>query len=181
MLAHNQFSDWTRAEYKAMLGYIKNDNKKSEGYVKFAPTNADGINWVEQGAVTPVKDQGRCGSCWAFSSTGSLEGAHFVAANELLSFSEQQLVDCAFLAYGNLGCNGGLQSNAYNYYETHNAILESDYPYTSGGGQRGTCQYSGASATSVRVSGYDDVTPNDVDQMKAALMQQPLAIAIEAD
>merc|ERR1739846_127827 len=90
-------------------------------------------NWVEDGAVTPVKDQGQCGSCWAFSTTGSLEGAHFVATGELLSFSEQQLVDCAGIKYGNMGCNGGLQDNAYKYYEAgFNAYEETDYPYTSG-------------------------------------------------
>ena len=180
---HNQFSDWTYAEYKAILGY-----RKPEGHTRpvatFNETNSDGINWVDLGAVTPVKDQGQCGSCWAFSSTGSIEGAHFVKTGKLESFSEQQLVDCAFYQYGypNYACYGGLQDYAYNYYETHNAELESVYPYVSGTSlHRTTCQYNESSATSVEVSTYAAVTPNNPAQMKAALEQQPLAIAIEAD
>ena len=177
---HNQFSDWTDAEYKSILGYVRGERSERK-----APTvldtsmNADSVNWVEAGAVTPVKDQGQCGSCWAFSSTGSLEGAHFIATGELLSFSEQQLVDCAYIKYGNYGCNGGLQDNAYKYYEDGNdAELESVYPYK---GVKGTCAYDSSSATAVTVSNYTTVTPDSVDQMKAALNQQPLAIAIEAD
>merc|ERR1711957_190631 len=153
---HNQFSDWTFAEY-----------------------NASSVNWVTAGAVGAVKDQGQCGSCWAFSSTGSLEGAHFIATGELLSFSEQQLVDCAYTKYGNYACNGGLQTNAYHYYEAGNkAELESVYPYA---GVKQTCAYNASSATAVTVSDYTDVTPNNKSQMMAALNKQPLAVAIEAD
>ena len=179
---HNQFSDWSHAEYKSMLGYVRGQSDKRNVKIFDESANADSLNWVEAGAVTPVKDQGQCGSCWAFSTTGSLEGAHFVASGELLSFSEQQLVDCAYLKYGNMGCNGGLQDNAYKYYEAgYNAELESVYPYTSGAGQRGTCQYKESSATSVTVSKYVDVTPSSPSQMMAALNVQPLAVAIEAD
>ena len=179
---HNQFSDWSRAEYKAMLGYVRSETDVRKVHIFDESANADSLNWVDAGAVTPVKDQGQCGSCWAFSTTGSLEGAHFVASGELLSFSEQQLVDCAYLKYGNMGCNGGLQDNAYKYYEAgYNAELESVYPYTSGAGQRGTCQYDESSATSVTVSKYVDVTPSSPSQMMAALNVQPLAVAIEAD
>ncbi len=183
-VGHNQFSDWSAAEYKNILGYKRDELKVSPTPVKYDTSrNASSVNWVEAGAVTPVKDQGQCGSCWAFSTTGSLEGAHFVATGDLLSFSEQQLVDCAGLAYGNLGCNGGLQENAYNYYEAgFKAELESVYPYTSGTTMRKSdCAYNESSTTAVTVSDYTAVQPDSVSDMKAALNNQPLAVSIEAD
>merc|ERR1711934_533897 len=180
---HNQFSDWSHAEYKSMLGYARGEQDVRNVKIFDESMNADSLNWVDAGAVTPVKDQGQCGSCWAFSTTGSLEGAHYVATGDLLSFSEQQLVDCSFLSYGNLACNGGLQENAYNYYEAgYKAELESVYPYTSGTTMsKGTCAYDSSSTTAVTVSSYDAVTPDSYTDMKAALNVQPLAVSIEAD
>lgn len=101
---HNQFSDWTHEEYKNLLGYQggMHMNRVYKHYDESA--NADSVNWVNKGAVTPVKDQGSCGSCWSFSATGALEGAHQIATGDLLSFSEQQLVSCSTANYG---CNGG--------------------------------------------------------------------------
>jgi len=179
---HNQFSDWHQTEFKAIMGYVPEEERVKVATM-FKETNADGINWVDRGAVTGVKDQGQCGSCWAFSTIGSLEGAHYMATGELQSFSEQQLVDCAGLRYGLLGCNGGMQDRAYNYYEAgHKAMKEDAYPYTSGTTKKsGSCQYSEADATSVTVTDYSYVTKNTPSQMKAALENGPLAVAIEAD
>jgi len=100
-LGHNKFSDMTDAERSRFNGALKHFAGEP---VILEETNAETVNWITSGAVTPVKDQGQCGSCWAFSSTGALEGAHQIATGTLLSFSEQELVDCSTANYG---CNGG--------------------------------------------------------------------------
>ena len=111
-----------------------------------------------------------------------MEGAHFVASGELLSFSEQQLVDCATGIYLNMGCNGGNPLWAYRYLKSHMAELESEYPYTSGGGDDSTpCYYDEHSKTAVDVSASASVAASNPDQMMAALEKQPLAVLVEAD
>ena len=178
---HNQFSDWSPVEKKQILGYVKDDKFTAETKT-FEPTDEQEVNWVTNGAVTAVKDQGVCGSCWAFSSTGALEGSHYIATGELLSFSEQQLVDCSGRLYGNAGCNGGLQQGAFKYYERYMAELESVYPYRSGitGKSLGACKYDSKSKTAVDVSSYTMVSESNPVQMKAALATQPLAVSVHA-
>ena len=132
-LGHNQFSDRSHEEYRQSLGYTLMQDAPKNIVVLEEANGPSEVNWVTAGAVTKVKDQGSCGSCWSFSTTGSMEGAHFVASGKLESFSEQQLVDCAYGAsYGSYGCNGGSMDGAMIYYETSNAELESVYPYVSG-------------------------------------------------
>ena len=113
------------------------------------------VDWVKAGAVTPIKDQAQCGSCWAFSTTGSMEGAHFLKGNELLSFSEQQLVDCS-KAEGNNGCGGGLMDNGFKYFEKTLVELEKDYPYTA---KDGTCSFAAHPKTKVEATTFADVKP----------------------
>ena len=104
VLGHNQFSDYSREEYTAMLGY-KAGPQEVHAYKHFdESSNSMTVDWTTAGAVTPVKDQGQCGSCWSFSATGALEGAHQILTGTLLSFSEQQLVSCSTANYA---CNGG--------------------------------------------------------------------------
>ena len=177
-LGRNQFSDWSHSEYTSLLGYIEKPIEDRTFTIYDESSNDMTVNWVEAGAVTPVKDQGQCGSCWSFSSTGALEGEHFIKTGDLLSFSEQQLVSCSKL---NLGCNGGNQSLAFKYWKTHKAELESTYPYVSGTGQNPECAYDEGSATSVEVTSNGFVTQDSVSQMKAALAVQPLSVSIEAD
>jgi len=135
-LGHNQFSDKTEAEYKRVLGYVAPVATDEPVVTLDTSSLPASVDWRTLGAVTPVKDQGSCGSCWAFSSTGALEGIHEITTQTLLSFSEQQLVDCV-PAPRSFGCNGGRQAAAFRYYLQNFAALEADYPYTA---VDGTCQ-----------------------------------------
>jgi C1A family cysteine protease len=128
----NQFADLSTAEFSAQIGCLITPTTASNAVntsvnVEIPAT----VNWATAGAVTPIKNQGQCGSCWAFSTTGSLEGVNFIFnGGKLLSFSEQQLVDCSD-SYGNQGCNGGLMDNAFKYVMANGIELESVYPYTA--------------------------------------------------
>merc|ERR1711988_872050 len=162
---------------KRMLGYKPEMKKLS---VQSAPLLDDSnlasdVNWVEKGAVTPVKNQGQCGSCWAFSTTGSVEGAMFLYSGELESYSEQQLVDCS---KQNNGCNGGLMDYAFKYIETAPLELESEYPYHA---KKSKCKYEKSKGKG-KVKGFKDVRKDTTGmQLKAALAHGPVSVAIEAD
>lgn len=181
-LAMNQFGDLTAAEFKEhYLGGFK--PLGSHGCVGFSEINADApesIDWRTMDAVTSVKDQGQCGSCWAFSATGAVEGIMAIEGQYLTDLSEQQLVDCATgFAYGSHGCNGGLMDGAFKYVMKYGQCSLAEYPYVSGesktGGDCRPCD------SQVQLSGCSDVTPNDQLALKSAVAQQPVAIAIEAD
>jgi C1A family cysteine protease len=144
------------------------------------------INWMDLGAVTPIKDQGQCGSCWSFSTTGSLEGAYAIKYGKLVSFSEQQLVDCDTITNGGKGdhgCNGGLMNNAFTFISKYGGLsTEECYPYVSGTTQKaGTCKKTCPLVSGSQVTKYTDVTPNSDTEMMNALSKQPVSVAIEAD
>lgn len=136
---------------------------------------ADSIDWVAKGAVTPFKNQQSCGSCWAFSTTGAIEGALFIASNQLVSLSEEELVQCDH--NGDQGCQGGLMDNAFGWLAQNGICTENDYPYTSGSGNTGTCsKHCSAAAT---LTGHVDVPSEDA--LVTAVSKQPVSVAIEAD
>ena len=174
----NYMADYTKEEMKRMNGY-KAANKTTFNYAELDTSNlADTVNWVTKGAVTPVKNQGQCGSCWAFSTTGSVEGAEFLATGTLKSFSEQQLVDCDKV---DQGCNGGLMDNAFKYIEKSPLMLEGDYPYTGTHHFWNKCKFDSAKAVG-KVAGFKDVVKDATGaNLKAALATGPVSVAIEAD
>ncbi|CAF2129985.1 hypothetical protein HID58_012197 [Brassica napus] len=183
-----QFSDVTPKEFsRKYLGLkrrfsLPNDTQKAAILpTSELPTDFD---WREKGAVTPVKNQGLCGSCWSFSATGALEGAHFLATKELVSLSEQQLIDCDHTCDPqeanscDTGCRGGLMNNAFEYaLKTGGLMKEQDYPYT--GRDRSVCKFN-KTMIAAKVSNFSVVSA-DEDQIAANLVQNgPLAIAINA-
>ena len=175
----NQFTDLTPEEFKSQwVGGLKAE-VGSYGCKTFT-SGASGapatVDWRNKGAVTSVKDQGQCGSCWTFSATGAIEGAWAISKGQLVDLSEQELVDCATgVSYGSHGCNGGQMEGAFKFVIANGQCSLASYPYTA---KDGTCQKCTAVA---HISYCSDVKPNDQVSMKAAVAQQPVAVAIEAD
>jgi len=169
-LGQNEYMDLSFEEFAALkTGYVQPQSGDVQ-YILGHESQAESINWVKKGAVTHVKNQGQCGSCWAFSTVGALEGLHAVKTGDLVEFSEQALVDCS--KNGNMGCNGGLMDNAFQYVSENGIPTESEYPYT---GRDGQCNRYESAFT---VSGFTDVPQNSPQQMKAALNNQPVSVAV---
>jgi KDEL-tailed cysteine endopeptidase len=175
----NQFTDLTPDEFRMMyVGGLKAEvgSYGCKTFSSSASSSPATMDWRTKGAVTSVKDQGQCGSCWSFSSTGAVEGAWAISKGQLTDFSEQELVDCATgVSYGSHGCNGGQMEGAFKFIIENGQCTLSSYPYTA---KDGTCQKCTAVA---HMSSCSDVKPNDQLSLKAAVAQQPVAVAIEAD
>eukprot|EP00441_Pelagodinium_beii_P036624 CAMPEP_0197648722 /NCGR_PEP_ID=MMETSP1338-20131121/27927_1 /TAXON_ID=43686 ORGANISM="Pelagodinium beii, Strain RCC1491" /NCGR_SAMPLE_ID=MMETSP1338 /ASSEMBLY_ACC=CAM_ASM_000754 /LENGTH=341 /DNA_ID=CAMNT_0043222771 /DNA_START=12 /DNA_END=1037 /DNA_ORIENTATION=+ len=183
-LGLNDFSDMPLSEFKSTkfgLSGTPWGGLKSLGEHKVsgdAPPAA--VDWRQKNVVTPVKNQKACGSCWAFSTTGSLEGAWAVATGKLVSLSEQQLVDCAGGKFGNDGCSGGLMDNAFKYEEQAAVCTEESYPYKA---LVSTCKAVNCTVGLPKgaVVGYKDVAPQDQQALMDAVAKGPVSVAIEAD
>mgnify|MGYP003682308181 FL=1 len=138
---------------------------------------SESVDWRERNAVTEVKNQGECGSCWSFSSTGSIEGINAINFRRLHNASEQQLMDCS-TEEGNKGCEGGLMDNAFKYVINHNGLCsEEDYPYQA---EQGQCQENQCNNV-VNISDYSDVEQNNEHILMRAVSQQPISVAIQAN
>lgn len=134
-LAHNQFSTWTETEKKRLMGFRMAEQVAEPKVLE--ETNAASVNWVTAGKVSPIQNQGQCGSCWAFATTAAVETSYAVKNNSLLKLSEQQLVSCNSENYG---CSGGWMEKAYAYLQSHWFNQLAYYPYTSGTtSQTGSC------------------------------------------
>jgi C1A family cysteine protease len=187
----NQFADLTDDEFRLQVhGMTGSCYKGNENIPKISTFSKRSklplpnavpasVDWTTKGVVTPVKNQGDCGSCWAFSTTGSIECEYAIKNNVLNSLSEQQLVDCSW-AYGNLGCAGGSMDAAFKYVENYGGLCsETEYPYT---GKDGLCQASSNCKTVYNpITSHTDVTTDDETALETAAAAGCVSVAIEAD
>ena len=185
-MAVNKFADMRADEFASRYigGYTprqtahKDMKYKSSSFMMIDDTPPASINWATLGAVTPIKNQQQCGSCWSFSATGAMEGVWFISKGELVSLSEQQLVDCS-TAEGNQGCNGGMMDYAFQYVIDNKGITtEAAYPYTATGPN--TCTATGKPIAAT-FSSFKDVPTNSDEALVFALAYQPVSVAVEAD
>ncbi|XP_043703603.1 vignain-like [Telopea speciosissima] len=180
----NKFGDMTNHEFSSTYAgskvshhsMLRGRSRAATGfmYENFENVPAS-IDWRAKGAVNPVKNQGQCGSCWAFSTVVGVEGINQIKTNKLISLSEQELVDCST---ENSGCNGGLMDYAYEFIKSNGGLTTEDsYGYTA---QDGSCDPSKQNAPMVTIDGHQDVPANNEAALMQAVANQPVSVAIEA-
>ncbi|KAJ0968119.1 hypothetical protein J5N97_025036 [Dioscorea zingiberensis] len=179
-LGTNQFTDLTNEEFKAThTGFrpSKASLKKPTGGFRYGDVTdvPESLDWRTKGVVTPIKDQGQCGCCWAFSAVAAVEAITGITTGKLVSLSEQELVDCD--TDENRGCRGGWMDNAFKFIVKNGGITtEENYPYTA---SDGTCKNQELSKVA-KISGYEDVPANSESSLLKAVANQPVSVAIDA-
>ncbi|KAK4479387.1 hypothetical protein RD792_014900 [Penstemon davidsonii] len=181
----NKFADMTSHEFRSVYagsrlkhhrmlqGSLRGNGTFMYENVQSVPPSVD---WRKKGAVTPVKDQGQCGSCWAFSTVVAVEGINQIKTNNLVSLSEQELIDCD--NDQNQGCNGGLMDLAFDFIKKKGGITEEkNYPYKA---EDGKCDVNKENSPAVTIDGHENVPANDEDALLKAAANQPLSVAIDA-
>uniref|UniRef100_A0A7S3CIY7 Uncharacterized protein n=1 Tax=Strombidium rassoulzadegani TaxID=1082188 RepID=A0A7S3CIY7_9SPIT len=174
----NKFADLTEEEYKALLGFKYDPATRGDATVE--PLTAEGdlpasINWAEKGFVSPVKDQGACGSCWSFSTTGAIESALQIKTGGKQLFSEQQLIDCS-ISFGNNGCSGGLVEYAFNYAKHVPMETETQYPYKAANQKCAQAELEG----DLQISDFKEVQRFNPEQLAQALNLGPVSVGVDA-
>jgi hypothetical protein len=171
-LDFNQFMDISTEEFTETYLGLQAPAHHGEMFESSEPA-ANAVDWRSKGVLNEIRNQGSCGSCWAFSAVGAIEAAHAVQGKGLPAVSEQELVDCS-TSYGNYGCNGGLMDLAFKYVQEHGISSRADYPYA--GRDQKCAKQTGA----FRISSFQDVPAGNCGALEQAVSQRPVSVAVDA-
>lgn len=174
-LAMSSYHDLTTEEFSQYMGLQKIQPKKQRNYRRVSVSAAD-VDWEANGKVAPVKDQGQCGSCWAFSAIGSVETLYAIQKN-LVQFAEQELVDCSG-SFGNDGCDGGWMDNGFDYIIQYGIAAESDYVYRAVDQK---CMRDQTTERYMPMNGYVDIPENDNKALYDGIQVNSISVAVDAE